>query len=59
MLPLPALAQVTTVVDVMRGDAVPLWHLAVIAGRSAVYTLAWLFGLVALLGKERIIFGRN
>jgi sodium transport system permease protein len=59
MLPLPALAQVTTVVDVMRGDAVPLWHLAIIAGSSTVYVLICLFGLVGLLGKERIIFGRN
>jgi sodium transport system permease protein len=58
MLPLPALAQVGTVVDVMRGESVPFWHLAVILLSSLGYTALCLFGLVRLLARERIIFGR-
>lgn len=59
MLPLPALAQVGTVVDVMRGEPVPLWHLAVILMSSLAYTAICLTGLVRLLAKEQIIFGRS
>jgi sodium transport system permease protein len=58
MLPLPSLAQVATVVDVMRGEAVPAWHLAVILLSSLAYTAACLALIVHLLGKEKIIFGR-
>jgi sodium transport system permease protein len=58
MLPLPTLAQVSTVVDVMRGELVPLWHLAVIGLSSLAYAGVCLAFLVHLLGKERIIFGR-
>jgi sodium transport system permease protein len=58
MLPLPSLAQVATVVDVMRGEAVPAWHLAVILVSSLAYTAVCLGLLVRLLGKEKIIFGR-
>jgi sodium transport system permease protein len=59
MLPLPTMAQVGTVVDVMRGEAVPGWHLAVIGLSSVFYTGLCLVCLVRLLGKERIIFGRG
>jgi sodium transport system permease protein len=59
MLPLPTLAQVSTVVDVLRGEVVPLWHLAVIAASSLAYAGLCLLGLVRLLGSERIIFGRS
>jgi sodium transport system permease protein len=58
MLPLPALAQVGTVVDVMRGELVPAWHLVVILLSSLAYTALCLAGLVRLLHKEQIIFGR-
>jgi len=59
MLPLPTMAQVGTVVDVMRGEVVPGWHLAVIGLSSLAYTGVCLVCLVRLLGKERIIFGRG
>jgi len=58
MLPIPAMAQVGTVVDVLRGEAVPSWHLLVIALSSCLYTGFCLFCLERLLTKERIIFGR-
>jgi sodium transport system permease protein len=58
MLPLPSLAQVATVVDVMRGEAVPGWHLGVILASSLAYTAVCLGLLVRLLRKEKIIFGR-
>ena len=56
--PLPALAQVGTVVDVMRGEPVPTWHLGVILFTSLVYTALCLVALERLLQKEKIIFGR-
>lgn len=58
MLPLPALAQVGTIVDVMRGESVPAWHLGVILVSSLVYTAACLGALERLLENEKIIFGR-
>ncbi|HTV24870.1 MAG TPA: hypothetical protein VMG12_39525, partial [Polyangiaceae bacterium] len=58
MLPLPALAQVGTVVDVMRGEPVPAWHLAIILASSLAYTALCLLALERLLQKENIIFGR-
>jgi sodium transport system permease protein len=58
MLPLPALAQVGTVVDVMRGEFVPAWHIAVILLSSLAYTALCLSALVRLLAREQIIFGR-
>ena len=58
MLPLPALAQVGMVVDVMRGEAIPAWHLAVILLSSLAYTALCLAALERLLQKEKIIFGR-
>jgi sodium transport system permease protein len=58
MLPLPTLAQVGTVVNVMRGEPVPFWHLAVIAVSSLAYTALCLFLLVRMLHREQIIFGR-
>jgi sodium transport system permease protein len=58
MLPIPAMAQVGTVVDVLRGEAVPSWHLLVIALSSCLYTGICLLCLERLLTKERIIFGR-
>jgi sodium transport system permease protein len=58
MLPLPALAQVGTVVDVMRGELVPAWHLGIILLSSLAYTALCLFWLVRLLAREQIIFGR-
>lgn len=59
MLPLPALAQVGTVVDVMRGEPVPAWHLGVILVTSLVYTALCLLALERLLRSEKIIFGRT
>jgi sodium transport system permease protein len=59
MLPVPALAQVSSVVDVMRGELVPAWHLVVILISSLAYTALCLAGLVRLLQKEKIIFGRT
>jgi sodium transport system permease protein len=58
MLPLPALAQVSTVVDLLRGEGVPPLHLLVIALSSIAYSALCLFFLERLLRKERIIFGR-
>jgi len=58
MLPVPALAQVSTMVDVMRGEAVPLWHFALILLSSLGYSALCLMALVRLLGREQIIFGR-
>ena len=58
MWPLPAVAQVSTVVDVMRGDDVPLWRLAIIALSSLCYTYICVLILARLLTRERIIFGR-
>jgi sodium transport system permease protein len=58
MLPIPAMAQVGTVVDVLRGEAVPSWHLLVITLSSCIYTGLCLLCLERLLTKERIIFGR-
>ena len=58
MLPLPALAQVATVVDVLRGEGVLPLHLLVIALSSLAYSALCLFFLQRLLTKERIIFGR-
>lgn len=59
MLPLPTVAQIGTVVDVMRGEAVPAWHLPLIATSSMAYAALCLILLVRLLGQERIIFGRT
>jgi sodium transport system permease protein len=59
VLALPTLAQVATIGDVMRGEHVVAWHLLLIALSSLVYTALCLAGLVHLLGKERIIFGRT
>ena len=53
-----ALAQVGTVVDVMRGESVPAWHFGVITLTSLGYTALCLAALVHLLQKEKIIFGR-
>jgi sodium transport system permease protein len=58
MLPLPALAQVGTVVDVMRGEPVAAWHLGVILLTSLAYTAVCLLALERLLRNEKIIFGR-
>jgi len=58
MLPLPALAQVGTVVNVLRGESVPPLHLLVIAVSSLAYSALCLYSLQRLLTKERIIFGR-
>ena len=58
MLPIPALAQVSTMVDVMRGEAVPAWHFGLILLSSLVYTAVCLWALVRLLGRENIVFGR-
>jgi sodium transport system permease protein len=58
MLPLPTLAQVASIVSVLRVEAVPTWHLLVIAVSSVAYSLACLLALERLLGRERIIFGR-
>jgi sodium transport system permease protein len=59
MLPLPTVAQIGTVVDVMRGEVVPAWHLPVIAASSLGYATICLVCLVRLLGQERIIYGRT
>jgi sodium transport system permease protein len=58
MLPLPTVAQIATLVDVMRGEVVPAWHLLVICSSSLAYAAVCLGCLVYLLGQERIIFGR-
>ena len=59
MLPIPALAQVSTLVDVMRGESVPAWHFALIVLSSLAYTALCLWALVRLLGREQIVFGRS
>ena len=43
----------------LRGEVVPLWHIAVILVSSLAYTALCLFGLVRLLEREKIIFGRS
>ena len=58
MLPIPTMAQVATVVRVMRGDGVALWQLSLIAASSLVYSAICLACLERLLRRERIIFGR-
>jgi len=57
-LPLPAVAQVSTVVNVLRGEGVSSVNLLVIALTSLAYSALCLFFLERLLTKERIIFGR-
>lgn len=59
MMPIPALAQVGSVMDVMRGDGLSLTHAAVVWGSSLAYCAACLTVLVHLLGRERIVFGRG
>lgn len=59
MLPMPTVAQIGTVVDVMRGELVPAWHLPVIWLSSLAYAALCVAGLVRLLSQERIIFGRS
>jgi sodium transport system permease protein len=59
MLPVPALAQVSTLVDVMRGEVVPVWHFGLIVLSSLAYTALCLWALVRLLGREQIVFGRS
>lgn len=58
MLPIPALAQVSSLIDIMRGEPVVGWHLGLIALTSLVYTALCLWALVRLLGREQIVFGR-
>ena len=58
MYPLPTLAQVTVVVSVLRGDAIPAWQLLVIALSSILYSALCVLVIERLLGRERIIFGR-
>lgn len=58
MLPVPALAQLSTMGDVMRGEVVPGWHYGLILLSSVAYAALCLAALVRLLGREQIIFGR-
>jgi sodium transport system permease protein len=58
MLPIPTMAQVSTVVSVMRGDGVGAWQLLVIAASSLLYSAICLACVERLLQRERIIFGR-
>jgi sodium transport system permease protein len=58
MLPVPTMAQVATVVRVMRGDSVAAWQLLVIGVSSLAYSAVCLACLERLLRRERIIFGR-
>jgi sodium transport system permease protein len=58
MLPIPTMAQVATVVSVMRGDSVAGWQLLIIASSSLLYSAVCLGCLERLLRRERIIFGR-
>lgn len=58
MLPIPTVAQVATVVRVMRGDSVAAWQLLVIGVSSLAYSAFCLACLERLLRRERIIFGR-
>jgi hypothetical protein len=59
MMPVPALAQVGGVMDLMRGEPLSLTYLALIWFSSALYSAICLVLLVRLLGKEAIIFGRG
>jgi hypothetical protein len=59
MMPIPALAQVGSVMDVMRGDGLSLAQAALIWASSLAYCGACLAVLVHLLGRERIVFGRG
>jgi sodium transport system permease protein len=59
ILPIPTMAQVAVIGDVMRGERVPAEHLLLIGASSLAYTAICLTLLVHLLGKERIIFGRS
>ncbi|RMG10977.1 MAG: ABC transporter permease [Deltaproteobacteria bacterium] len=54
----PTVAQITAVVDVMRGEAVSAARLGAIWASSLVPTAACLLVLTRLLKSERIVFGR-
>lgn len=58
MMPLPALAQVGSVMGVMRGEGLPWLHAAVTWASSAIYCGLCLWGVARLLKNEKIIFGR-
>ena len=58
MLPIPTMAQVATVVSVMRGDHIGGWQLLIITLSSLLYSAICLACLERLLRRERIIFGR-
>ena len=54
----PTVAQVSLVVDLMRGEAVGAPALLMVAFSSLALSLCFLFALVRLLRSERIVFGR-
>ncbi len=54
----PTVAQVSLVVDVMRGEAVGTASLLLVAASSLALAALFLLALVRLLRSERIVFGR-
>ncbi len=54
----PTVAQVTTVVDILRGEEVGVVDLSLIWMSSALLASLCLYLLVRLLARERIVFGR-
>ena len=54
----PALAQVTAILDILRGNSIPWWHVALTWAASLLYTILTLSGIERLLRRERIVFGR-
>ena len=58
MMLVPTMAQVTAVVDILRGDSIPAWHIALIWTSSFGFSAICLLLLTQLLRRERIIYGR-
>ena len=54
----PALAQVTAILDILRGNPIVWWHVAVTWATSLLYTMLTLVVLERLLRREQTIFGR-
>ncbi|OGQ80774.1 MAG: hypothetical protein A2289_16155 [Deltaproteobacteria bacterium RIFOXYA12_FULL_58_15] len=58
MMAIPAVSQTVVVLDLLRGEMIPVTWLLTIVGSSVAYTLLCIWGLAHLLGREKIIFGR-
>ncbi len=58
MMFVPAMGQIATVNDILRGEVVPWHHIAILWATSAVYSAGCVTVLTRLLRRETIVFGR-